>query len=200
MDADRSERLGDIADDQLTDTQRTAIQRIVSGPRGGIAGPFVPLLRSPDLMNHLQAVGAFLRFQSSLPSQAIEVAVLAVARHWDQQFEWGHHHPLAVESGVPLSVIDEIEQRQRPTSGPEALAVTWDCATMMLDTGELDDATYDAGLAVLTEQGLVELIVTVGYYTTLAFVMNVAHTPAPPGPRLTIDRPSRARLCTNFGR
>ena len=79
----------------LTQAQEKAIQQITSGPRGALVGPFVPLLRSPELMTRLQLVGEYLRYDSVLDDDLFELAVLVVARRWDQQFEWGHHQPIA---------------------------------------------------------------------------------------------------------
>lgn len=42
-------RFPDIARDQLTEAQKHVYDAIASGPRGGVRGPFGPLLRSPEL-------------------------------------------------------------------------------------------------------------------------------------------------------
>lgn len=45
-----TERLRPIPPDDWTDAQRAAAQDIIAGPRGALYGPFVPLLRSPELI------------------------------------------------------------------------------------------------------------------------------------------------------
>jgi hypothetical protein len=45
-----------------------------------------------------------------------------------------------------------------------------------------------AALDIVGEQDVIEYVATIGYYSTLAFVMNVARTSVPDGPAL----PSRA--------
>lgn len=178
-------RLPEIADADLTSEQRVAVERISAGPRGGVIGPFVPLLRSPELMNRLQLVGAFLRFESQLPDDLFELAVLVVARHWDQQFEWGYHQPLALAAGVPSSVVDDVERGRPPGSGRPELALAWQCLSQVLSVGQVDDEVYDGLVSAIGEAGVVELVATCGYYTTLALTMNVARTPPPLGaPRM----------------
>lgn len=178
-------RLPEIDEAQLDEAQRRAVAALVAGPRGTVVGPFVPLLRSPELMTRLQLVGAFLRFESKLDNDLFELAILVVARKWDQQFEWGFHQPLALASGVPESVTDEIGQGLPPTTGRPELALVWRTVTKLLSEGELDDETYAELLEAVGEQALVELVATVGYYTTLALTMNVARTPPPAdAPRL----------------
>jgi 4-carboxymuconolactone decarboxylase len=179
------ERLPALGPDELDEAQREAVAGITAGPRGGVIGPFVPLLRSPELMTRLQLVGAYLRFESELDDDLFELAILIVARHWDQQFEWGYHHPLALKAGVPASVADEVGAEREPSQGRRELALVWRCAHTLLTEGEMDDELYAALRDSLGEPALVDLVATVGYYTTLALTMNVARTPSPPSaPRL----------------
>nr|WP_306667679.1 hypothetical protein [Massilia sp. CCM 8734] len=55
------DRLGPLAVQHLTAAQRAAAQAIIDGPRGALYGPFVPLLRSPELMACAQRMGEYLR-------------------------------------------------------------------------------------------------------------------------------------------
>lgn len=136
-------------------------------------------------MTRLQLVGAFLRFEADLDEDLLELAILVVARHWDQQFEWGFHQPLAVAAGVPLEATEEVDRGVEPSLGRPELSLVWQVVTALLTTGKVEDDLYDALLDALGEPALVELVATVGYYTTLALTMNVARTPAPAGaPRL----------------
>ena len=43
------ERLGPMAESEMTDAQRELYTTIASGPRGGVRGPFLPLMHHPDL-------------------------------------------------------------------------------------------------------------------------------------------------------
>ncbi|MGH3383219.1 MAG: carboxymuconolactone decarboxylase family protein [Nocardioidaceae bacterium] len=175
-------------DTELADAQRAAIERISAGPRGGIDGPFVPLLRSPELMTRLQLVGAYLRFDSVLDDDLVELVILSVARLWDQQFEWGFHHPIALQKGVPAEVIADVAAGRRPTSGRPELAVVWDLVAELHETRQVSDPVYSAAVEALGEASVVEVVGTAGYYTTLAMVMNVARTPPPAdAPRLPVD-------------
>lgn len=168
----------------LTDAQRAAADRIASGPRGELNGPFVPLLRSPELMTRLQLVGEYLRFGAVLDDDLRELVILTVARAWDQQFEWGFHHPLALAAGLPPETVDAVAAGRRPP-GRTAVGLVWDLVDELLATREVSDAVYGAVIAELGEEKVVEVVGTAGYYTTLAMVMNVARTPPPAGaPRL----------------
>jgi 4-carboxymuconolactone decarboxylase len=82
----------------MTPAQKKAAAELAAGPRGGVRGPFVPLLRSPELMDRLQKVGEYLRYQGSLQTRLNEFVMLIVARQWSQQFEWFVHYPLALKA------------------------------------------------------------------------------------------------------
>lgn len=179
------DRLPPLAADEMTAEQRAAAATISAGPRGAVIGPFVPLLRSPELMTRLQKVGEYLRYESPLDRRLFELTVLWIARHWDQQFEWNHHHPLALAAGLDPAVADALAEGRRPADlDPDAAAV-WDLLDELFGTRQVSDPTWAAAVARLGEAGAVEVVATAGYYTTLAVVMNTARTPVPAGgPRL----------------
>jgi 4-carboxymuconolactone decarboxylase len=179
-----AERLALPPEDERSPEQKRAAEGIVAGPRGELLGPFVPLLHSPELTNRLQLVGEHLRFGSAIDDDLFELAVLTVARHWNQLFEWAMHRPLAEAAAVPGGVLDEVSHDRRPSSGRPELATVWDAVRELLTVGDLRDETYRA-LEPLGSEVIVELVTAVGYYTTLALVMNVAGTVPPSGaPRL----------------
>lgn len=164
----------------LTLEQRAAVESIVAGPRGALIGPFVPLLRSPELMTRLQLVGEYLRFDSVLPAHLREIAILVVARRWDQDFEWGHHVPLARAAGVDEDAIDAVRHGDDPTS-PDDVRLVCRLATELIDHREISEPTFSSVSSLLGDTGIVELVALTGYYTTLAMTMNAARTPVPDG-------------------
>jgi 4-carboxymuconolactone decarboxylase len=164
--------------DVLTPDQQLAVDRITSGPRGALLGPFVPLLCSPELMTRLQLVGEYLRFGSVLPDHLRELVILLVARQWSQDFEWGHHAPLARAAGLDERVIAAIRDGEEIT-GPGDVRAVWLLVSELVDRHEVTDSTFDAALRAVGDTGVVEMIATVGYYTTLAMTMNAARTTVP---------------------
>ena len=175
-------------DEQLTAEQRAAVAEISAGPRGGVIGPFAPLLRSPQLMTRLQKVGEHLRFSSPLDRRLFELTILFVSRWWDQDFEWSYHHPLALEAGLDPAVAEAIGEGRRPEGMDPAAAAVWDLLDELHRTRQVGDDTYARALAELGDAGVVEVVGAAGYYTTLAMVMNVARTPVPGGSTLPATR------------
>ena len=173
------DRLPPIAPDRWTAAQRAGAEEIVRGPRGALVSPFVPLLRSPELMGHAQRMGEYLRYRSAIGQRLSELAILLTARAWSQQVEWAIHVPIALREGIAASTIDAIAHGQRPPALPEAEAAVHDFCTELHRDKTVGDATWAAALRLLGEQGVVDLIGINGYYTLLSMVMNAAGTPAP---------------------
>ena len=172
------DRMPPIPDEALTPAQRAAAEELASGPRGKLAGPFIPLLRSPALMARVQKLGEYLRFESALPDRIKELAILVTARHWDQPYEWSFHLPLAQKAGVSREAAEAIAEGRRPAGLTAADAAAHDLLAELLATGQVGDDAYAAALAAFGEAGVVELIAFGGYYGLLAMVMNAAGTPA----------------------
>jgi 4-carboxymuconolactone decarboxylase len=174
-----------LPESQLDAAQRKALTKIASGPRGALIGPFVPLLRSPELMTRLQLVGEYVRFDSVLDDDLVELVILYVARAWDQDFEFGYHNPLALKAGLPEDVVDDVARGVRPAGGRVEVGHVYDLVDELHRTRHVTDATYATAVEALGEVRVVEAVATAGYYTTLAMTMNVAGTPPPDGaPRL----------------
>jgi 4-carboxymuconolactone decarboxylase len=172
------DRMPPIPRDRMSDAQLAAADELAAGPRKGVKGPFIALLRSPELMARLQKVGEFLRFQSSLPVRVSEFATLVVARQWTEQFEWFTHVPLALKAGTAAETIRALSEGHRPASMGAQEALVYDFATGLAADHSVSDALYRACVDSLGEQGVLELIGLVGYFTLISMVLNVARTPA----------------------
>jgi hypothetical protein len=66
----------------LSPRQQEISDRITSR-RGGTRGPFLVWLRSPELCEKVEALGAYCRFESSLDPRLRELSLLIAARHWE---------------------------------------------------------------------------------------------------------------------
>ena len=165
----------------MTDAQRTAADELTAGPRKGVKGPFISLLRSPELMARLQKVGEYLRFNSAVPPRVSEFATLIVSRAWTQQFEWFIHVPLALKAGTSQETIDALREGRRPAAMSPEECVVYDFATELLNHHGVSDATYREAVGCFGEQGVIDLTSILGYFTLISMVLNVAHTPEEPG-------------------
>lgn len=178
------DRMPPLPDAALNPAQAQAKADIINGPRGKIEGPFIPLLRCPALMDKLQQVGEYIRFNSPLAANIRELAIMLTARAFNQQTEWAIHHPIAIKAGVKPETLAAIANNHPPANLPADEQATINFVTELQTTKKISDQTYNNTKSHFTEQNIIELTTITGYYATLAMIMNVAQTPPPPGERL----------------
>ena len=90
------------------------VDHLLAGERRGANGPFNVLLRSPELGDLAQQLGAQVRFHSSLPRKLNELAIIVTARHWTAQYQWYAHKRAALEAGLNPAIVDAIAGGKRP--------------------------------------------------------------------------------------
>ena len=175
------ERFPELGLDQMTPEQRKVAEAIMSGPRGRMAGPFNAWLRSPEIGDALQNVGAKVRYKSSIPTALNEFAILITAREWTSQYEWYAHHPLALKAGLPETVAADLAQGRKPEGMDADTALVWQFCTELHRNHVVSDATYAAAKARFGERGVVDLIAVSGYYVTVSMTLNTAQVKLPAG-------------------
>src|ERR1700680_2506715 len=104
----RGDRFKPLTSDTMTAQQKTMVEHLLSGERGGTNGPFNVTLRDPEMGDQAQKLGAQLRFHSALPNRLNEFAILMTARFWNSQYEWAAHHRAALKAGLNPAVIDAV--------------------------------------------------------------------------------------------
>jgi len=173
------DRMPPIPKDKMTEAQKEASEKVIAS-RGAV-GPFVPILRSPDLMNRLQSFGEYVRFHNSIGTKLTEFVILLTARQWTQQIEYDAHQPLALKAGLKQETIRTITEGRRPTGMAPDEEIVYDFCGELRQNQSVSDGTYARAVGKFGEQGVIDMTGLVGYYTTLAMILNVARSPLPEG-------------------
>ena len=171
------DRMPPIPTDKMTDAQRKVAAEIAAGPRGKVEGPYWPIVRSPGLTESLQKVGEYYRYRCPLDRKLNEMAALMAARSWSQQFIWDVHILQALDAGLTKDIALAIAEGRRPAGMAEDEEVLYDFVTELLANQGASDATYARSVAKFGESGVIDIVGIIGYYSTLAMIMNVARTP-----------------------
>jgi len=173
----RGNRFKPLTYDEMTPAQKTMLEHLVAGPRGGANGPFNVLLRSPEIGDLAQEFGAATRFKSSLPQRLYELAILVTARHWTSQFEWQAHHRSALQAGLSAAIADAIAEGRRPSAMQQDEEAIYNFCSELLTTKQVSDATFDSVKNAFGERGIVDLIAVTGWYNTVSMLLNVDRYP-----------------------
>ncbi len=186
---DTQDRMPPIPDTEMTAAQTAAVADFKQTRKTNrFGGPFVPLLRSPELLTRAQRVGDYLRFHSALPPRLSELVILIAARHWSQQYEWTIHSAIAREAGLAAAVIDAVAEGRRPIEMADDEAALHDFCLELLRNQCVSDATYARAVGLFDEKGVIDTVGLLGYYSLLAMVMNTARTPMGEGMESTLAR------------
>jgi 4-carboxymuconolactone decarboxylase len=174
-------RMPPIAPENMTEAQKAAVDEFKAARNATLSGPFVPLLRSPEVLSRARAMGDYLRFKSVLPPRLSEFAILIAARQWTQQYEWDAHYTLAMQAGLRPDIAAAVAEGRRPEKMAEDEDILYTFLMELHRTQSVSDAAYQRMVGRFGEQGVVDAIGIQGYYTLLAMVMNTARTPLPAG-------------------
>ncbi|CAB3827376.1 MULTISPECIES: carboxymuconolactone decarboxylase family protein [Achromobacter] len=178
--------------DTMTDDQKRVYEKIVSGPRGRLVGPLRAALHSPELAERWQALGALLRFGTSLAPRVSELAIVVTARRWNSQIEWHIHAQAARAAGISDAVLDAIRARETPVFDNPDDAVVYEFARQIQETGEVDPDLYAQAVARWDAVGVVELTAVIGYYTMVSMTLNAHEIPMPDDAPPPLDTPRQA--------
>ncbi|MEM7404388.1 MAG: carboxymuconolactone decarboxylase family protein [Pseudomonadota bacterium] len=172
-------RLTPLTPEELNPEQREVYDAISSGPRGnmGMVGPFGVYVRVPGVGNAVQNLGAAVRYGTALQENAKEVAICTVGAFYHAKFEFAAHAELARKAGVADPIIESLKRGEMPEFTREDEAAAHAVATALLSEHRLDDATYANARDKLGEAELIELVITIGYYTTVSMTLNAFQIP-----------------------
>lgn len=177
----RGDRFAPLTYSQLTPEQRVMADHLLSGERKGMNGPFNALLRSPEMGDAAQRLGAQLRFHSSLPSRLNEFAILITARFWSAQYEWSAHRKNALAAGLKPALIDALAAGRKPAGMQPDEEAVYNFADQLLETRQVGDAAFKAVVDKFGERGVVDLTAVMGYYCFVSMMLNVDRYPLPDG-------------------
>jgi 4-carboxymuconolactone decarboxylase len=144
----------------------------ISSRRGGTRGPFLVWLRSPELCEKVEALGAYCRFESALDPRLRELSLLIAARHFDAQYSWNAHVGKAAGLGVSRDSLATLAERREPQFGQKDEQIVYQFGTEILDRHFVSDDTFAEAMSVLGEAGLIDLIGCLGNFSMLAMLLN----------------------------
>ncbi len=148
---------------------------------GGLVGPFNAMVSSPTIGGRMAALGEAIRFSSSVDARLLELAIATVGAHWRSNFEWWAHSRLAIEAGIAPEIIDALAAGTEPVFTNDDERTIHRFTSALLDDARVADADYAAAKAVLGEQGVLDLISTIGYYCMISLTLNALAIPLPGG-------------------
>jgi 4-carboxymuconolactone decarboxylase len=173
-------RLRKLSDGELSPRQRELAARI-AGRRGQVRGPFQVWLHSPELCDKVEALGAFVRFESSLDLRLRELILLIAARHFDAQYSWNAHIDKAAEAGVSRDALEALAVRRSPSFDRRDEQAIYAFCTELLERHFVADETFAEAHELFGDQGVVDIVGTLGNFSMLGMCLNAFEVDLQPG-------------------
>lgn len=186
-----TERIRRLTEAELDADQLAVYRSITGGPRaagkqhfpltdehGSLNGPFGVMLHAPGLGVALQEVGAAVRYRTRMSDRAREIAILQVAVLTENEFEWYAHERVGRSVGLSEAELLSLRAGTFASADAKEQAIST-LAVQLLHSDQLDDEQFAAAAAALDPEEILEVVILVGYYRTLAQMMNVFAIGAP---------------------
>jgi 4-carboxymuconolactone decarboxylase len=179
-------------EDELTAEQKEIRDAIVkSRPSTGLSGPFGPWLAVPEIAQPAQAFGRACRYGTSMSCKESELVILLTAAKTRSHAEFDIHVGEALKAGMTMPVINAIprdddfdletvRESLLPLLDNEREKAIATFTAELLETCGVSDETYASTKAAVDgkDSVLVEITSISGYYTFVAYTLNVFRIPS----------------------
>jgi 4-carboxymuconolactone decarboxylase len=171
-------RITPLPPDQWDDRLR----RLLEASPGGTDEPmhiFATLARNPELFRRWIGFGGALLY-GQLPRRLCELVILRTAFRFDGRYEWAQHVEMAAAAGVTHDEMAAL--------GGEVDSLPWNALERAViravdetkDAGAVSDVTWATLSASMDESELLELLMLIGHYLMLTFVLRSIGTEVEP--------------------
>jgi 4-carboxymuconolactone decarboxylase len=177
--ATAQERMPAIPAEKYSEAQKKAADEFLATRKRPVFGPFIPLIRSPEVMLRAKEMGDYLRFKNSIGQKLSEFTILIMARAWTADYEWYAHYPLAMKAGLKREIAEAVFEGRRADGMAADEEAVYNFVTELNTMKRISDVTYERTVSQVGEQGVIDIIGLQGYYTLIAMTLNVSRFELP---------------------
>jgi 4-carboxymuconolactone decarboxylase len=171
-------RILEIPPEKLTPEQTTVFDQLTAG-RGRILGPYKIWIHSPTVAAGMERIGTFLNKHASLSKREVEIVILVIAQHWKGDYVRQAHIREGKAAGLTQETIDAILAGGDPKLAEAHERAVHRFAAALVGGSKLSDTAFTEIETALGREGIAEVLVLLGYYTSVALAMKVHDVPIP---------------------
>jgi len=123
---------------------------------------------SPKVFLNLIRLGNSVIGRTELPPRLREIATLRVARLTGSEYEWAQHAPVALQAGVSQKQLDAIPDWKNSAEFNNEERAILQYTDEVAQQVKVTDQTFNTLKNFFSEQIIVELTMTIGYYEMVA--------------------------------
>ncbi|TDI67150.1 MAG: hypothetical protein E2O90_03465 [Alphaproteobacteria bacterium] len=177
-------RIPVLSRDEMNADQQAILDRISANNARVGFGPAIGYAYSAEVWRLHNESSAHL-LDCSLTGAQVRIISLMTVRHWKAAYPWSAQAKTALGAGLDPAVIGAINQGVQPEFADQTDAAVHAATRELLATGTLSDGEFKAAEAALGTVRLVEIVHTIGHFSTTAMMANVV------GAEPAADAPSR---------
>jgi len=179
-------RIPALSRDEMNPGQQAILDRI-AGKNGRIGfGPAIGYAYSAEVWRLHNESSAHL-LDCTLTGPQVRIVSLMTVRHWKAAYPWSAQARTALGAGLDPAVVEAINDGRQPDFADATDAAVHAAARELLATGNLSENGFKAAETALGLTRLVELVHTIGHFTTTALMANVV------GAQPAADAPSHLK-------
>ena len=168
-------RLPPVTPEDLDDEARRLFnerQNFTPGPGPTHVTVYIPRERS---------LGVPTGENSPVGPRLFQLAVLIAAREIDQQYEWSAHEPAGLRQGLEQNVIDVVKHNRDVTGLADKDATLITFGRTLYREHKVSSELWASMIKHFGRQHTVQLMMIMGDYFRVGFMMNAADQNLPPG-------------------
>ena len=153
----------------------------IEGTRGGVARNYAALLNNPGAARHMAILGGYARFETPLDLRVKTLAVLTAAREASGHYVWTVNQRAAKEANISDEIVAAIHEYRAPAGLDAKDAAVVQFVLELLRQHRISDGTYQALQSQIGDAGIIDVLVVVGYYHSLAHSLQALEVELPEG-------------------
>lgn len=156
---------------RLPQSDGELIRRLVDYPPLNL---FSVMVKHPDLLGEWMPLTTRVT-NGVLPAADRELVTLRTALRCGSRYEWDQHAPVALAAGLTESDLSRIVNGPEGTGWSSAQKALLRCVDELHAMSVVSDATWREPADQYDERQLIELVILIGHYHEVAFVLNALH-------------------------
>ena len=159
-----------VENDQAPSEVREMFQK-VEGAGARVLNLYKAVANSPRVLRDFMRLGNALLARTELEPKLRELAVLRVAKLCGSEYEWTQHVPIALEMGASQEQIEAIAGWKESAVFSDIERAVLEYTDEVAQNVNVKEGTFAALQKHLSEQNIVELTLSVGYWGMVARVL-----------------------------
>lgn len=168
----------DVTQDKLTPEQTQVFEQLVAG-RGRILGPYKIWIHSPKIAAGMEQIGTYLNKRGALSPREVEMGILIIATHWKADYVQNAHIREGKRVGLSDEIVDALVKGAKPPLTDPHERGVYRFAASLTNGAKLSDAEFAEIEAAIGRNGIAEVLVLLGYYTSVGLGMKIHQVPIP---------------------